>query len=169
MLSIEKLRELLSYDPEIGTLVWKFRYPLEENTSFNSQWAGREAFTSMNSLGYVQGEILGKNYKGHRVAFAIHYGYWPDEVDHEDGIKTHNWISNLRDASRYSNAKNMPISKRNSSGVVGVRKVGKKFQATICANGIRLTLGTFSEFEDAVSARKEAELKYGFHPNHGRK
>jgi hypothetical protein len=36
------------------------------------------------------------------------------------------------------------------------------------ADGKYLHLGYFDRFDDAVSARKSAEKKLGYHPNHGR-
>jgi len=35
-------------------------------------------------------------------------------------------------------------------------------------DGKTIHLGRFDKFEDAVAARKAADIKYGFHPNHGK-
>lgn len=164
-MQVDLLRQILDYNPETGKFFWKSR----GINDFDSQYAGKEAFTSVNSLGYVQGEILGKNYKGHRVAWAIHHGYWPENIDHINGLKEDNRICNLREASHSQNSKNMKRYSTNTSGVTGVRQIGNgKFQATICVNRKRITLGAFIKFEDAVKARKEAEILYNFHQNHGR-
>lgn len=40
--------------------------------------------------------------------------------------------------------------------------------AGICIDGKTICLGSFSEIEDAAAARKKADIKYGFHKNHGR-
>ena len=39
---------------------------------------------------------------------------------------------------------------------------------SIKVNRKDIYLGRFDKFEDAVAARKKAERKHGFHPNHGR-
>ena len=38
----------------------------------------------------------------------------------------------------------------------------------ITVNKKVIEIGSFKKIEDAVKARKDAEAKYGFHPNHGR-
>jgi len=47
----------------------------------------------------------------------------------------------------------------NTSGVPGVNWVARKqrWQASICFKGVRRSLGTFENFDDAVEARKRAE------------
>lgn len=53
------------------------------------------------------------------------------------------------------------VRKNNSSGVTGVdrQKGTELWRATICFQGKRYYLGRFAHFEDAVKARKEAEIK----------
>jgi hypothetical protein len=62
------------------------------------------------------------------------------------------------------------MDKRNSTGKAGVywHKSQKKWVASIGVNGKNLHLGTFSNFESASKARSNAEIKYGFHRNHGK-
>lgn len=56
--------------------------------------------------------------------------------------------------------KNTPIN--NTSGITGVHWDARtsKWRARISVKGVRKHLGNFDKYEDAVSARKEAELKY---------
>jgi hypothetical protein len=58
----------------------------------------------------------------------------------------------------------------NSSGYIGVNwhKSAKKWMAQIKVNRKNIYLGLFTNKEDAVEARKEAEVEHGFHKNHGR-
>ncbi len=53
-------------------------------------------------------------------------------------------------------------SPRNTSGFIGVywHKKQKKWNASITVFGKEIHLGSFSNVDDAASARKEAEIKY---------
>jgi hypothetical protein len=76
-------------------------------------------------------------------------------VDHKDGNKINNMVSNLRWASKKENAQNSKMPKDNKSGVKGVSwaKRDRKWNAYITVDGIRMSLGNFSEIEDARQAR----------------
>jgi hypothetical protein len=76
----------------------------------------------------------------------------------------------LRDVSNQENQRNKSRQSRNTSGVTGVHwhKRDKKWIARIKVDKKDLYIGMFDTFEEAVAARKEAEIKYGFHENHGR-
>lgn len=54
------------------------------------------------------------------------------------------------------------VRKNNTSGVPGVEWSAQKqrWRAAICFKGTRHYLGSYSRFEDAVNARKEAEAKF---------
>ena len=63
---------------------------------------------------------------------------------------------------------NMRIRKNNSTGVQGVRALSSgKFHAYIMVNRKQISLGSYENIGDATEARKNAEVLYGFHPNHG--
>ena len=80
------------------------------------------------------------------------------EVDHVDRNGLNNRRSNLRLATRSQNLANTKLSRRNSSGVKGVRydKERNKWRAEISATGIRYFLGRFDTKEEACGARSEA-------------
>ena len=48
------------------------------------------------------------------------------------------------------------------------RKRTHKWEVNITINGKFKYLGSFIDKEDAIKVRKEAEIKYDFHPNHGK-
>lgn len=120
--------------------------------------------------GYIQISVKSKTYLAHHLAWLYSFGYLPKEIDHINGIKTDNRIENLREASRQENARNHKRSKRNTSGITGVyyHNGSKGWMAYIKVNYKQIYLGYFKNKEDAISARKEAEIKYDFHPNHDR-
>lgn len=94
-LSQDTLRQLLDYDPITGTLVWKHRANHWFSSdriakSWNTRYAGKEAFTAINSDGYKTGSILGKPDKAHRVIHVLVTGIIPDEIDHQNGKTTDN-------------------------------------------------------------------------------
>ena len=170
------LRKLLSYDPDTGLLTWKHR-PLEmfatepAGKTWNTRFSGKPAFTTLHDRGYRQGFIYHKSYYAHRVAYAIYHGNWPVMgVDHVNGNTGDNRIENLRDVSPSVNGRNAAMWSNNTSGVCGVgwSKASKKWRAQIRVRNKDYHLGAFENFDDAVAARKAAEVEYGFHPNHGR-
>ena len=83
-------------------------------------------------------------------------------VDHIDRNKLNNHISNLRYATVSENAQNVSINTTNTSGVRGVSldKKLNKWKVQITVNGIRKHLGYFTNKEDAIAARQNAEIQY---------
>ena len=165
---------MLRYEPDTGKLFWKerdFAPSASEMRRWNTRYANTEAFTSLTGGGYTNGHILGRWFRGHRVVWAIFYGEWPGGViDHIDGNCRNNRIENLREVSRTVNSQNCARAKNNSSGVTGVkwRKNRSRWEAEIKVAGRAVYLGNFRDLPDAVAARKAAESRYGFHPNHDR-
>lgn len=98
------------------------------------------------------------------------HGVLPKEVDHINGNTTDNRIENLRVASHAENMRNCKIQARNTSGAKGVywNKATQKYTASIRVDGVLHHLGTFSNFADAVSVRKQsAESNHREFCNHG--
>ena len=182
LLSPETLRKLLRYEPETGKLFWRVRdqsfFEDGKNTAthncaaWNRRYAETEALTAINDQGYRIGSIFNKSYRAHRVAWAMHYGTWPDqEIDHTNGNRLDNKIENLRCVSSTENSRNKAIHKNNTSGVCGVYfcKRDKKWAAVIyLSNNQKKFLGRFQSIQDAHAARKDAEKKYGFSERHGK-
>lgn len=70
--------------------------------------------------------------------------------------------SNCRWADNYQQAINKRLPKNNKTGVKGVywSKRNQKFKAQISYKGTQVYLGTFENLDDAIKARKEAEIRY---------
>jgi len=174
-ISIEQLHENLKYNPSTGKFTWRERaetypLPLPSIRRFNTTRAGKQVFEESHN-GYYRMELLGKRYKSHRVAWAMHTGEWPaDQVDHINGDRVDNRIENLREATQTDNSRNTKIPANNMSGVIGVHwdKRTRRWVSQIKDLTQQIYLGSFTNFDDAVAARAAAEVKYGFHPNHGR-
>lgn len=165
----ERVRERLDYNPDTGAFVWKHAPDFPK--SWNTRYSGRPAYCKPNKRGYAEGSIDGQMLVGHRVAWAHYYGEWPkQEIDHINGDRMDNRIANLRDVSHKENQRNMCIHKSNTSGVMGVNyhKRDKRWRAFIEVLGKSIHLGNFLEKDDAIKARKKAEVEYGFMPEHGK-
>jgi len=107
--------------------------------------------------------ISGKKYFAHRLVWVIHYGCWPEnQIDHKDGDRLNNRLSNIRLATITQNSRNRSKRSDNSSGHPGVCWYHKhqRWAARISVNGKRIHLGFYISFEDAVLKRKSAEVKY---------
>lgn len=88
-------------------------------------------------------------------------------VDHKthpvgDAHKIDNRKSNLEYKTFHDNIKNQGRRITNSSGTTGVswHKKHNQWAAYICVNYQQIYLGLFNDKEDAIAARKEAEIKY---------
>lgn len=181
LLTPERLRQLVRYEPETGRLFWRTRTPEMFKIGrinreklceqWNRQNAGKEAFIQVTRGGYRSGWIKA-NYKAHRVAFAIFYGRWPGgEVDHINGDRADNRINNLRDVPKSENARNVGVGVRNTSGIMGVtwNKRSRRWSAQIFKGGKMTILGRFETIEEAARVRSAAERELGYQQGHGRR
>lgn len=117
MLTADEVRELLDYDPETGVLTWRYRP--DGVRGWNTKYADKPAGTPND--GYVNINMRGKIYRAHRLAWLHYYGTWPEcEIDHRNGVRSDNWIANLRDATRGINCQNLRRAHRGSSVFLGV-------------------------------------------------
>jgi hypothetical protein len=173
--SPEMLHTLLRYEPETGKLFWRGRpqhmfATVRACKIWNTRFAGKEAFTAIDSNGYRIGAVQYITLRAHRVIWAMETGDWPEgDVDHLDGDKIHNRMHNLRDVSRSINSRNARKSRRNTSGHNGVSwdALAGKWNAKIHLRGQQNHLGYFNCITAAITARKIAEIGHGFTERHG--
>jgi len=180
LLTQETLKELLHYDPDTGVLTWCTRDRKWFNgqkqhccDSWNTRLAGKVAGNIFkkphNGKSYLQVSVFDKWHFCHRLVWLYVHGVEPTNVDHINGDGTDNRLCNLREVTFSENSRNTKRNSRNTSGVTGVSwsESRQKWCVSICVKGKTISLGRFKEFDDAVTARKEAEKLYDFHPNHG--
>lgn len=173
--SRERLTSLLSYNQETGELLWKAR-PIESfanercGKAWNTKWAGKPAFTATDAKGHCIGAVNHNLFRAGRVIYKLMTGVDPDQVDHINGVYDDNRWVNLRSVPNNINQKNMKRSRSNSSGTTGVSwdKTKNSWAAAITVDRKAIHLGRFKDINDAIAVRKQAEVTYGFHPNHGR-
>lgn len=167
--SPEYLRQRLRYEPETGKLFW--REALDKPAYWNTRFAGTMAGNLDPSHGYYCVTINKVKHRMHRVILAMVNNCWPTQhIDHIDGDRSNNRRDNLREVSQKENHYNQAIPKSNKSGVIGVcwHKRRARWRADIKVDGVSRTIGYFSSINEAAAARKEAEVMFGFHKNHGR-
>lgn len=177
---VRLLKACLNYDTNTGQLTWRFRehwtfdtdikHPKRFIASWNAKHCGNPAFITDTYDGYMCGRFNGIHYLAHRIIWKISTGRDPLHIDHINGDRADNRLINLRSIHPSENAKNLAVSSRNTSGVMGVfwHRTNKRWNANI-NNGKKLVhLGTFGSKEEAVEARTKASVKYGYHANHGR-
>ena len=167
MITQEFLKKQIHYEPETG-LFTRIGY-FDSGGNFKHR---NNLLTKTSAEGYLIISIGGKRYKSHRLVFLYMDGVFPDdetEIDHADGNRSNNRYSNLILSNRKDNAKNKKKYSSNTSGVSGVTLHGcGLWRARINVDGKRVSLGLFENFDDAVKARKDAEIKYNYSENHGR-
>lgn len=159
-----KLKELLNYDPDTGIFTWKVR-------KAHRVKIGDIAGVVNKDSGYRQIRIDERLYLAHRLAWLYVHGEFPkNETDHINHKRDDNRICNLRDVTQVENFQNKTMNKANKSGFNGILWVekDKRWCVQIGFNGRTKYLGYFKDIEDAIQCRKEANIKHGYHPNHGK-
>lgn len=161
LLTQKELKKQLHYDPDTGVFTRRIS---------NIRVKAGGVAGGKDKQGYLGIQIKTVLYKAHRLAFLYMNGESPvADVDHINHNRLDNRWANLRAATRSENTRNTSIGKRNTSGFVGVTwdKRRSKWMAQIIVNRKNIYLGQFLQISDAVKARLDADVKYGFHPNHG--
>lgn len=145
LLTQARLKELLSYDPETGSF-WSV--------------VGRKGVKNKSTPvgcnktdGYRICYLETVRYYEHRLAWLYVYGVWPDHVDHINGNKSDNRISNLRSVSGPVNRQNIKRAYITSTtGILGISKNKKRWSARIGISNKTICLGTFDTKKEAHEA-----------------
>jgi hypothetical protein len=148
MITQERLKELLHYDPDTGVFTWlpHIKY---------IRTVGRVA-GYINPKGYRVIFVCKKLYKASRLAWLYVHGTFPKyELDHIDRDRNNDALTNLRETTPSENACNRVFTHGNNryKGVCE-KKVGKRnWCAHIVVKGQRRRYAYFT-------TEKEAALQY---------
>ena len=154
-LTIERLRRVVSYDPETGVFRWKVR---RGGSAKEGTIAG-----ALIAAGYRKIVIDDRQYRANRLAWLYVYGRWPDgEVDHKNNIRHDDRLINLREATDEGTSQNAKLGKNNTSGFKGVTWHSQrgKWKAQISVDHRCVHLGLYNNVEDAHAAYCAAATRY---------
>ncbi len=141
-------------------------------TGLIRRYDGGKVTTFIEKTGYTRISLFGIVRPITNVIWYLETGYLitkGEVIDHIDHNRSNNKWENLRLITQAENNRNQTIAKNNKSGHTGViwNKTSNKWQAQISINRKAKHLGLFDTKEEAISARKRANIKYDFHENHG--
>jgi hypothetical protein len=152
MITRERVKELLDYNPVEGVLRWKVR---TARCVRIGEIAGQG---HRGEKGYNIG-INGKRYKTSRICFLHYYGFLPETVDHINRNPHDNRIINLRAATNAENCRNRkPYGSSKYLGVSWFKQSGK-WKAQIKHDGEVIYLGLFEKDYEAAVAYNIAAME----------
>lgn len=146
----EQLRELFTLDPDEGV----FRYRVNRVRSKAGSVAG-----SIHHKGWRSIMINQRRYQEHHLVWLYVHGEWPvHEIDHVNGVRDDNRLSNLREADAFQQVMNCARPRTNTSGVKNVHfdRLSCKFKVYVKCRGKRVFVGSFPTLHEASEAATNA-------------
>lgn len=128
-----------------------------EMTCDVDDWERLNKHTWHEHNGYIESKINGKEVKFHKCILNTPPGF---EIDHINKNPSDNRKENLRIVTHTGNMANLSVYKTNKTGCKGVYPYRRGYCAQININKKRIFLGAYKTLEEAIRARKEAEMKY---------
>ncbi|UNI71460.1 hypothetical protein [Burkholderia phage vB_BpP_HN04] len=150
-LTLERLKELIRYDPITGEF---FRIALSPRSKAK---LGLVTLYAKDS-GHLRMSIDGGEYYAARVAHYYMTGDWGEIVDHRDGDPNNNRWLNLRNTTPLGNVQNqVRAHHHNKSGLLGAhwREDKQKYESAVWHKSKRYRLGYFDTAEAAHEAYKQ--------------
>jgi hypothetical protein len=151
VVSLERVKELLDYEPTTGIFRWKGRTG-RGKTPLSAP--GALAGTT-NDSGYRIIRLDRVNFRAHRLAWLYVHGELPkQDIDHINGDRSDNRIANLRSVSRSVNLQNLRSAKSHnkSSGLLGVHLSDNRWIAKLQVDKRTVHIGSFGTAEEASQA-----------------
>ena len=156
LVTAERLREVLNYDPSTGLFHWLVQ--------LSPKGAKGKRAGAVSPTGYRFITIDGATFAAQRLAWLHVHGTWPTQwVDHKNRNRDDNRIDNLRDVSPTWNRHNMAEANcDNKTGFLGVVETSNgKFETRISYPGKKNHyLGRYATPEEAHAAFMAAKKRY---------
>lgn len=152
----EQVMKALDYYAETGLFMWREARP---GRIFDKAAGTIQATTGYRMIGFDRYQ-----YPAAKLAWLYTFGIYPRSiVDHINQIKDDDRIANLRLATKSQNMLNTGLRTTNTSGHKGVYYYNSRstpWWAYIDCSHKRISLGYFCTKEEAIEARRKAELKF---------
>jgi len=144
-------------------------YPAERHAKiWNTKHVGKPALHSKMANGYKHGMFDNADYLQHRIIWKLAHGVEPDFIDHINGDRSDNRLSNLRSVTVTENMRNRKISCNNTSGFPGVHfeTRSQMWVVQLESNGCVRYVGRYFDKSEAIAARIKASDGMGFTERH---
>jgi hypothetical protein len=141
-----RLKELFDYNPETGLFTYKY------NSA--KKFKAGDVAGYLTKRGYVTIRVDRCLYLASRLAWLYMFGYWSSyNIDHINGIKNDNRISNLRETTQAQNKQNLYTKPKGSLGsLLGTTFKNHAWEASIKHDGKSYYLGRFKTEAEAHAA-----------------
>ena len=148
----DRLKELLSYDPDTGHFRWR------------RAWGRRRMNAPAGCVdvergGYIVIGIDRVVHQAHRLAWLYMFGRLPLFIDHINCDRGDNRLCNLRECERSQNQANRGKQANNTSGFKGVTRHQGKWMGRVNLRGKAYRFSGFDKPEEAAAAYDAAALK----------
>lgn len=156
MLTQERLKEFLFYDNKTGCFYRHKSFKTGKQIPYKLVGTQRPD-------GYLSTCIDGKTYLLHRLAWLYVHNKWPDDViDHINGNKSDNKITNLRSVTQSQNLINRDFDRKSNYKIGGVywNKGKNAWMVRITINKKQVYMGLYDDFFEACCVRKSAVNTY---------
>jgi hypothetical protein len=158
-LTQEYLQSVLEYNSFTGLFTWTKNKPRSVKVG--------DVAGSVHPKGYIRIRLQGKQYLAHRLVWLYVYGRWPKEqIDHVNGIRGDNRLTNLRECNREQNRHNSLGHLKAVIPYKGVsRTASGSYRALLQHGEHKYSLGCYKTPEEAKEAYdlKAKELQGEFY------